>query len=112
MENETYTLRIITTYLKSKGISFEHWSSNVGISFYEHGCRVKLNETYSLSIQTHTDVVGRSFAETALQNMETKRIVHDGTYGYDDVIRHDTPEKLFEHIDELFDLVKCPDITV
>lgn len=101
MFDETYSLRIVTNHLRKLGIPFEHNSAKVGTGFNEHGCRVKLDEVYKLSIQTHPDVVGDSFAETALQNMLKKQICYDGTHGYYDVRRWGTPEELIEHVKSL-----------
>lgn len=101
---ETYTLRIVTDFLRSNNIEFKYSSSRVGFGFYEHGCRIQIDDTYQLSIQTHTDVVGESFAETALQNKVTQRIVEDGTFDYYDVKRFDTPQDLFDHIKEVLNI--------
>lgn len=98
-DDETYCLRLVTAFLKKEGIPFDYNSAMVGgMSLYEHGCRVDVDDTYKLSIQTHSDVVGSSFAETALQNMVTHNICYDGTHGYYDVRRWNTPEELFKHI--------------
>lgn len=104
-DNETYSLRLVTKFLEDEGIPYEHSSANVGFLFYDHGCRIKLNEKYTLSIQTHPDVAGSSFAETALQDSKKRKIIDDGTFDYYDVIRWHTPEKLFEHIKELRTIV-------
>lgn len=104
--DETYALSLVTEFLKENGIEYAHNSANIGICFNEHGCRVKVNDTYQLSIQTHTDVVGSSFAETALQNTTTKKIVYDGTHGYYDVKRWAKPVQLFDHILELLKIVQ------
>jgi hypothetical protein len=101
MFGETYSLRIITTFLQENGIEFNYCNSRVGIGMYNHGCGVKLDDTYKLSIQTHTDIIGSSFAEVALQNVKTQQLVYDGTYGFGDVIRFDTPQDLFDNILEV-----------
>ena len=98
MFGETYSLRLITEFLTENGIEFKYSNSRVGMGLYSHGCSVQINDTYKLSIQTHTDVVGPSFVEVALQDIKAKKIVNDGTYGYFDVIRFDTPKKLFDHL--------------
>lgn len=96
-------MRLVTEFLEEQGIEYKHNSASVGMLFYEHGCRVKINDVYQLSVQTHPDIAGPCFAETALQNVETKKIVCDGTYGYCDVERWDTPDDLFDHIRKLLD---------
>lgn len=104
MFDETYSLRLVTQFLKEHGIDFEHSSANVGILFNDHGCRVKVNDVLDLSIQTHPDVTGTSFAETALMNTITNKMVDDGTHGYDDIRRWDTPDELFQHIKIVMDI--------
>ena len=101
MFGETYSLQLITKYLKSENIPFKYSNAGVGFGICNHGCRVIFNDTYNLSIQTHPDVTGSSFAETALQNQTTKQIMYDGTFGYHDVKRWNTPDDLFEHIKQL-----------
>lgn len=98
MLGETYALNLVTTFLKELNIDFNYSNSRMGFGLYYHGCRVDINDTYCLSIQTHIDVVGPSFVEVALQNVKTQKIVDDGTYGYFGVIRFDTPHKLFDHL--------------
>jgi hypothetical protein len=96
---ETYSLRVVTKFLNERKIAYEHSSARVGFgSFNEHGCRIKLNDTYKLSIQTHPDIAGEAFAETALQNIKNHKICYDGTYSYIDVRRFDNPQQLFDHV--------------
>jgi hypothetical protein len=101
MIRETYSLRQVTTFLKVRNIPYKYCNAHVGMSYYNHGCRIDVNEKYKLSIQTHTNVVGPSFAETALQDAVKGTIVYDGVYGYYDVIRWDSTQELFHHIDDL-----------
>ena len=101
MIDETYSLSVITKFLTSNNIPYEHCNAKVGMSFYDHGCRVKLNEQYSLSIQTHPDIAGESFAETALQDMVNKKIVYSGKFSYHDVKHFKDPQELFDHITDL-----------
>lgn len=98
MFSETYSLRLVTDFLRKHNVEFEYSNAKVGSSFYDHGCRIKINDTYSISVQTHPDIAGYGFAETALQNMISKKIVYDGTYGYCDIERFNTPEDLFAHL--------------
>lgn len=99
MFGETYSLGLITKFLKEKGIAYEPRNANVGFTMHDHGCAVKINDTYTLSIQTHPMIAGESFAETGLQNTITKKIVYDGTYRYWDVRRFKKPQDLFDHIE-------------
>lgn len=95
MFGETYSLSLVTDFLDSKKIPYKYCNANVGILFHNHGCRVQLNDTFSLSVQTHPDVAGPSFAETALQNNVTKKIVGG------DVERFYSPQELFDYITEI-----------
>lgn len=94
-DNETYSLRIITIFLKSKNIHFEYKNSRVhngNYMIYNHGILVTLpisSGNRLLSIQTHPIVAGPSFAETLLLDDMTSDK------------RHKTPELLFEYINEL-----------
>ena len=98
MSDATYSLRLVIEFLKNNKIPYTYCSANVDYMFYEHGCRIKLDDTYTLSIQTHPMIAGKSFAETALRNMVTGKIVEDGTHDYDDIKRFWNPSDLFDHI--------------
>lgn len=96
----TYSLRVIVDFLESKDIKYKFASSPVGYVFYEHGVRMDLTDDLKMSIQTHPMIAGPAFAETAIQSMQQQKVVY-GHFGYNDVIRHDTPEDLFNHIQEV-----------
>lgn len=100
MLDETYCLHIITDFLKSKKIHFVYSNAKVGLSIYNHGCKIQFcNNKYYMSIQTHPSISGNSFAETAILD-NTGAFIFD-KYNYNgDVIRHNTPEELFTHIIE------------
>lgn len=86
---DTYSLSIITTWLKEKNIPFTYCNGGgVGFMFYNHGLRISIkNDT--LSVQTHPNITGWAFAETLLlSNMR-------------DETRHKTPEDLFTYIKSL-----------
>ena len=101
MFGETYSLRVITAYLKSKNIPFEYSSANVGDALHEHGCRIDLGGDLKMSTQTHPMIAGSAFAETAIQNTRLRKLVYN-SFGYqDDVMRHKTPERLFAHIEKV-----------
>jgi hypothetical protein len=102
MSKTTYCLRIVTKYLDMKNIKYSYCTGGHVFKLYESGCQIQLNDKYRLSIQTHNDLVGSDFAETAL--LDGKEIVY-GQYGYGhDVMRHDSPEKLFEHIENMVNI--------
>jgi hypothetical protein len=96
----TYSLRVIVEFLESHDIKYVFSNARVGLMLYEHGCRIDLTDDLKMSIQTHPNIAGLAFAETAIQSMERKTVVY-GHFGYNDVIRHDTPEDLFHHIQEV-----------
>lgn len=87
--SETYSLSLITSWLKEKNKEFKYSSAPVDrFGIYEHGIRISF-PSFSLSVQTHPKVTGWAFAETLKS---------------DDTInetRHPTPEKLFEYLEEL-----------
>lgn len=90
LNNETYSLKIITTWLKNKDIKYKYLSSSMVDRYliYEHGVVVTIGDR-EISIQTHPLIAGYAFAETLFR---------------DDMLsdrRHTTPEKLFEFLEEL-----------
>lgn len=98
--DSTYSLRVVENYLKENNIEYVYSNARVGLFLYDHGCRIDLTDDLKMSIQTHPMIAGPAFAETAIQSMEKKTVVY-GKFGYNDVIRHDTPEDLFNHIQEV-----------
>lgn len=89
--NETYSLKIITDWLKQQNIPYVYADAPVDrFGMYHHGIRVSLPTT-ELSIQTHPSVAGWAFAET----LQISNMLSD--------TRHVTPEKLFEFIEGFFD---------
>jgi hypothetical protein len=94
-DNETYSLKIITDWLKQKNISYVYADAPVDrFGMYHHGVRVSLKNSSSskpveLSVQTHPSVAGWAFAET----LQIPNMLSD--------TRHATPEKLFEFLNEL-----------
>lgn len=96
-DNETYSLKIITEWLKQKNISYVYADAPVeSFGMYHNGVRVSLKNSSSfkpveLSIQTHPAIAGPAFAET----LQLPNRLSD--------VRHATPEKLFEFIEGFFD---------
>jgi len=89
ISEETYSLSLITTWLKDKNIPFKYASSNVDrYSLYEHGVRIQF-EGFSLSIQTHPMIAGWAFVET----LRTDDMSSD--------TRHETPEDFFNFLENL-----------
>ena len=97
--NETYSLRIITDWLKKKNISYKYnngGSMYPSLEIYNHGINVKLHKTFEnnennekiteLSIQTNHIIAGWAFAETLLR------------YDMLSDTRHANPEDLFKYI--------------
>ena len=93
--NETYSLKIITDWLKQKNMKdmkdmkFIYNSAPVDrYGMYQHGIKISF-PTFGLSIQTHPMVAGWAFAETLKTNDMSNEV------------RHATPDKLFEYIEDL-----------
>lgn len=93
--NETYSLRIITDWLKKKNITYKYNNGgSFGLEIYNHGVTAKLHKTLEnntekitdLSIQTNHIIAGWSFAETLIRS----DMLSD--------TRHATPEDLFKYI--------------
>lgn len=95
-----YSLRVVKDYLEANNIKYVISNSRVGFMLYDHGCRIDLTDDLKMSIQTHPMITGPAFAETAILSVEQKTVVH-GKFGYNDVIRHNAPEDLFNHIQEV-----------
>ena len=88
-KNQTYSLRLITDWLKNKNIEYTFSSPRVDpIKIYEHGIRIDMGDC-KLSIQTHPSVAGWAFAET----LKTNDMLNER--------RHKTPEDLFNYIEEI-----------
>lgn len=89
-DNETYSLRIITEWLKSNNISYTYVSSPAVDRYllYEHGVVATIGDK-KISIQTHPIIAGYAFAETLV---------------FEDMLsdtRHKTPEILFEFLTKM-----------
>lgn len=100
----TYSLRVVMEHLDSKELTHRFSSGPVGMSLYEHGCKVDLPGTggkVQMSIQTHPTLAGPAFAETAV--LKDGKLVYFASKDGDNVVRHDTPEELFEHIRRAID---------
>jgi hypothetical protein len=95
----TYSLRVVVDHLDSKEMKYKFASGGGGAAMclYDHGCKVLLSNGFELSVQTHPMLVGPAFAETAL--IKDGKLVWFMSNDGDEVIRHDTPEALFEHIE-------------
>lgn len=106
MFNDSYSLKLVIDWLKTKDIQYKYASCPIGHGFTEHGVRVKLGGDCELSVQTHPDIAGPAFAETAL--MYNNDIAYVLNYKWD-VIRWDTPESLFEHIENMVNLLAQPE---
>jgi len=88
--NETYSLNIITKWLKEHNIPFRYASSKTVSNnlLYEHGIRIDFKE-FTLSVQTHPIIAGWAFVET----LKTNDMLNE--------LRHKTPEDLFKYIEKL-----------
>lgn len=88
-KNESYSLCIITRWLKRKKIDYKYSQSNVlGMYLYQTGITIKIKDE-EISIQTHPMIAGWAFAETLIRS----NMLSD--------TRHATPEDLFNFIERL-----------
>ncbi len=86
-KHETYSLQLVTSWLKENKIPFVYSSPDIEyITLYQHGVKIKYKDTF-ISVQTHPTVAGWAFAET---------LILDNIAGEAD--RHETPEGLFNYI--------------
>lgn len=102
----SYSLRKITDWLKENNINNYSYIEDEGRSFYRSlptGMYLKLNDTYSLSIQTDYRTAAYAFCETMLINDISKNLEYNNDLGYSDPIRHYEQDDLFEHIKDLIE---------
>ncbi|PNH01107.1 hypothetical protein TSOC_013028 [Tetrabaena socialis] len=111
----SYSAGMVATFLGHHGIRFKpHSSRACMVVLYEHGIRAEFPATINsneylvaMSIQTCSPIAGPAFAETALQFFAAGewRSIPDAVklkLGYcDDVVRHASPDDLFEHIQSI-----------
>jgi hypothetical protein len=91
-DKETYSLNIITNWLKEHNIPFRYAYNRSICSnlLYEHGIRIDLKK-FTLSVQTHPIIAGWAFVET----LKTNDMLSD--------LRHKTPEDFFKYLEKLID---------
>lgn len=106
---QSYSLRKISNWLDSNNLTNYNETSSMGGGLYSTGIRLVLNDKYSISMQTEPMVAGPSFCETALIDNKSGKLSYINKLGYHDVIRHDEPEDLYNHILELIEQLKSPD---
>ena len=88
-DNETYSLSLITNWLKERDIPFKYSSSRIdNYCLYQHGIRIAF-KGFDLSVQTHPMIAGWAFVET----LRTDDMTSD--------TRHKTPEIFFEFLEKL-----------
>jgi hypothetical protein len=68
------------------------------MSLYSTDIKLKINDIYSLSVQTNPTVAGPAFCESALIDNVTGALEYNSKLGYSDVIRHSDPEDFFDHV--------------
>lgn len=96
---QSFSIRKTTEFLKKHGYEYKASSSQIEPTFVEHGIRVRINDSISLSIQTHPLIAGEAFAETAIIDTDGDGFGKYSNIGYfDDVLRHEDPHDLFVHI--------------
>lgn len=95
-ESNSYSMNVVNAKLKAVGLGSckpTQRSDALGLCT---GGLVKINDDRILSIQTSPDVAGCSFVEVAHMD-GNKKLLNDDDY----VLRFDTPEEFYEHIDEV-----------
>ena len=98
----TYSCRLVVERLENIGLvkdeDFTVEACTIDVfNIYSSGVRLKIGQNTVLSIQTHPNIAGPSFAETAI--LHNGNVVYPEKLGYEgDVIRHWKPEDLFTHI--------------
>ena len=86
-ENETYSLQLVTSWLKDHNIQFIYSSPIIEhMPLYQHGIKIIYKNTY-ISIQTHPAIAECAFAESLILNDYSE-----------DAIKHETPNDLFVYI--------------
>lgn len=107
-----YSANKISQWLTEAGFKHRPRSSKVdGFVLYDHGLCVEFaapepsEQFISMSIQTHPTISGSDFAESAMF-ISSKTMISPGCLGYiDDIIRHQEPEDLYRHIQQVALLV-------
>ncbi len=107
MNRHTYSLGLIVDWAKSKNYTFTYSNPRVGFGLVNHGMKLQLPNNFELSIQTHPDIASSAFAETALMHGVDFAKILDYRW---DVVRWQTPEKLFTHIEQLHVALSHEDI--
>lgn len=111
----TYSAQLIHDFCLCNGYSVKaHSAETPGFSFFkpESGLRITFTNADSkkvyLSIQTHPRWAECAFAETAVQSDKLRAVVYPSELGYfGDVIRHQHPQALFDHINLVREHLKC-----
>ena len=86
---ESYSLKIVTEWLKEKNIPFKYSDQSLlSDCLYNTGVMIDIGET-KISIQTHPVIAGWAFAETLMKN----DMLSD--------VRHKNPEDLFSYLSKL-----------
>ncbi len=86
---ESYSLKLVTEWLKEKNIPFKY-SNQAMLSdcLYKTGVIIDVSDT-KVSIQTHPVIAGWAFAETLMINDMSSDV------------RHKNPEDLFSYLSKL-----------
>lgn len=111
MTDYAYAANKISKWLTQNGFKHHPRSSNIdGFVLYEHGICIEFKSPYestdfvSMSVQTHPAISGSSFAETAILR-NSKTLITPICLGYHEVLRHDEPQDLFDHIQKIAALI-------
>lgn len=94
-----YACRVICRQLEELGAKEFHPAQRYCLGRYVSGVHLRLAPAAFLTIQTHSDIVGPAFAETAVRT--PKGLLELPELGYvspAQTLRHMEPEDLFEHL--------------
>lgn len=118
MSMHSYSIALIARWLRDQnGIEWKDCSRHPidPYCFYTTGIRISLDvpdqQDVELSVQTHPAIAAYAFAETAV--LVAGGVIYPTALGYgDDVVRHQTPDDLFQHILRVRDLLQGADMSI
>ena len=90
--NTTYSLSLIVNFLNEKNMLYTfHSYKSENENYLENGVLVKIDDSISISIQTHPLIADTKFAEIAVMDMITNTFICD-------MKAFHTPEELFNYL--------------
>lgn len=97
--NWNYACRVIMQWLKSEGFAgISIVPTRLALGHYWTAMYLTITPQWQLSIQTHSEIVGSAFAETAVLVWDRLITAESLGYTHNQAIRHDGPDELFAHL--------------